>query len=820
MHFTEIKSLKRVHKVNEGIGTDNDINDTLGIVNPYTGEIMTVGDAIASRILDVRTGKIVASPDGTQVSIEEAEKRGLIETNIVQRLYGPCGIKENGRDLTLLEAIQRELYEAESSLLDPSEKKMKVTCPENDQDEGKVVYTVQTEVKLETGPVSLYDAINQDLIDERRGWILDRNSGYKYQVDTAINTKVLDGEVREIVDTKNDTKITVLSAIEKGIINPKLGRYILGPEKLTFAEAKRRLLIVKPMTLKDVCDLNLLTSDGKIMSPTQQTKLVIWEAISRGVLDTNKIKSVLNNKTGQLITLENAIKEGIILPNSTFKDPVSGEIFSIPEAVSRGFIISITQKSIFNIDGFQPPDKSGYISFNAAMAKGFISKKNNGSLLINTVSGQLIPLAEGVKSGEVKPDVYEKLNRKIGIFENGKELTVLEAVFRGYINPKSGDLIDVVNKEIVPLNTAIAKNLITPEGAALLTSLLMINVRTQTTSKIVQRYVTITTTNAQIPENKLSYTEALARGLIDNDNQTFKDPLTKEIIPIVQALTEGKLAPDTESRKKSEEQKSVIEFHVTNEEVDRQTETKKGVKVKEIKRGETGEQIKTEESKTKETRMKEPKTKTTIKVIQLKSEPMEVDRKIATTVTTTHKIHTVTPFIQAPSSSSDQKKDLKTETNEFLTGERQSATEKKVFELPSEGWNLSDSIKQKLFDPITGLFTIPGTDRLVSFEECIGLKLINPESAHVLDPSNKRKISLIRSLEKKILDGVGRYYDDNGRITMDEAIKRELILFEEPMEVEHRSQRLLQVKKNIYYAFLILSKTFLVVFFFKLNKNF
>ncbi|XP_048523580.1 dystonin isoform X32 [Dendroctonus ponderosae] len=129
MQFTEIKSLKRVHKVHEGIGTEN-ITDIAGIINPYTGEQMTVRDAILERILDVRTGTIIASPDGTQISIEEAKTRGLIEPKVADKLQSPCGIKEDGHELTLLEAIQKDIFEAEQGLIDPSEKRLKQAVQE------------------------------------------------------------------------------------------------------------------------------------------------------------------------------------------------------------------------------------------------------------------------------------------------------------------------------------------------------------------------------------------------------------------------------------------------------------------------------------------------------------------------------------------------------------------------------------------------------------------------------------------------------------------------------------------------------------------
>ncbi|KAK5647774.1 hypothetical protein RI129_002666 [Pyrocoelia pectoralis] len=737
MQFSEIKSLKRVHKVHEGIGTDS-IIDTPGIVNPYTGEIMTVRDAISSRILDVRTGKLVASSDGIQITIEEALQRGLVDSKIAERLSSPCGIREDGHNLTLLEAIQREIYEAEQGFLDPSEKRIKVMQSTNlDQSiDGKVddyelpsnatiTYTNHKEIKLKTGAVCLYDAINQGLVDDRTGWIVDRNSGNKFQIDAAVKTDILDGNVREIVDHSNDDKMTLSSALEKGIINPKLGKYVLVHEKLPLLEAKRRQYIVKPMTLKDICDQNLIDNEGNVFSPLHQSKLSLTDALSRGVLDSNSIKSVLNSQTRELLTLEDALREGIILPDSKFIDNVSGEIFTIPEAVRRGYITSVTQKSIFDIDGFQSPDKEDFISFNAASAKGFISKKSNGSLVINLKSGKLVSFEEGVNLGKVKSEIYEMLTRKIGIFENGHELTVLEAVFKGYIDPKTGNFIDIIKNKIVPLNDAIAQNLITPEGAALLNSLLMINVTTQTTCKLVQRYVTVTTSSDRYLGSKITYTEALQQGLIDNQNQTFTDPDTHEVISVVQALNEGRISPDTET-------------------------------------------ISTSLLSSEKTQTSVP-TKTTIKVVRLsQEEPMDVEKKIQTATTTFSNSKHVT-----------------------------SLSEKQVFELPVEGWKLSDAIKQNFFDPITGMFIIPGTDRLVSFEECINLKIINPSSAVVIEPVNRRKISLIKSLEKGVLDNTGKYNVDNKLINMKEAIASGYIILEENMEIEETKQRLLQITKEV-----------------------
>ncbi|XP_041970881.1 dystonin isoform X11 [Aricia agestis] len=123
----DIRNLKRVHKMYEG----PNIIESKGIVHPETKEILTVGQAISMRILDVRTGRLLSSPETRKtITIEQAAKEGLIDAKLASRLTGPCGMTEDGNEVTLLEAIQRELYDAEQGFADPAEKRIKQAVEE------------------------------------------------------------------------------------------------------------------------------------------------------------------------------------------------------------------------------------------------------------------------------------------------------------------------------------------------------------------------------------------------------------------------------------------------------------------------------------------------------------------------------------------------------------------------------------------------------------------------------------------------------------------------------------------------------------------
>nr|CAD7404991.1 unnamed protein product [Timema cristinae] len=874
MQFSEIKSLKKIHKVEEGIGTD-DIIRTPGIVHPTTGEILTVGDAIKLRILDVRMGQIATSPDNKtpSLSIREAAERRLVDPALAEQLLGPCGIVEDDgvsgeRQLSLLEAIQRELFDAERGFITTTEERVKVTYddgkrrvsiaeavsagsldPETGQYTDPITKETMTIVdaysrqflqkeplkekkKTENG-LALADAINQGLVDDRSGQIVDRNSGDKFPITEAIKRGVIDPEVREIVDAPADNKVTLSEAIKAGIFDPKKGKYIHGisQEILPLREASRRQLVIKPMTLKDCVDLELIDDSGRIFSPTHSKKLPLLECVSKGVLDSDNSKSVTNTQTNELLTLSQALAEGIILPVGKFRDASTGEVCTIPEAVDRGLITSVSVKSIFDIDGFKDPNSVEFISLNAALARGIINPRSGVAMyVVDSKTGKSVSMDEGVKKNLVRPEVLEMLNRKIGIKDKGRELTVLEAVAKGYLDPKTGQVIDPKTKKTIPLDEAVQRRLITPEGAALLGSLVAITVTTQTITKTIKRYVTVTREGVTTSEIKMTFGEAVRQGLIDEISQTFRDPDSGRVISVTEALSEGLIgssSPDESPNKSPVRQRStdsplgspvkgtIMRTSSPVKESSRGGSPGKGktsggsspVKEKLFERSlsnssQTKGRSPTSPTKEKvfdvtiKTRTSPPVKDTsrgsspTKKPTQFSPEPM--DTTDFTTERRGLRVQDITTDILTEIKSS-RVQDI---TTDFLNTERNTTSlEKQVVELPPEGWFLCEAIDQKLFDPVTGLFIIPGTDRLVSFKECVNLEIINPLSATVIDPHNNRKLTLLRSLEKKVLDPTGHYINGDKKVPMKEAIAKNFILLEERMEEDNSSPRLIQITK-------------------------
>lgn len=737
--ISDILTFKRVQRLEEGIGTNSaNIIDTPGILDPSTGQVLTVGDAIRLRILDVRSGKIAKSLDlknkNNYVSIQEAVKLGLVNSSLANRLLGPCGIVEDDHkpQLSLLEAIQRELMDAERGPLD----RVKVHIIDNDEngdgskgisiskaivDELVSVETAQhiTSHKNQAdGALSLYDALSLGIIDGPSATFLNRITGEKHSLPNALKLGFLNGNIKEIVEPISDIKMTTSEALEKGLL--KNGHYndTFTNEKLTLLEAVRKRLIIKPLTLKDCVDLDLFHESGQIESATCRSRASILEGIDSGILDYNLTKNIVNTMDDEIVSLEDALKENIILPNGLYKDLKNEEVIPIKTAVERGFLTSFSIKSLFDIEGFKDLSSENYLSLNQALRKNVLI---NGEYVTNEDSTKSIPLNEAVSRGFVRPEVLEMLNQKIGIFHGDKELSVLGAVIKNYIDPESGLIIDQKTKKLLPFEESVRKNLITPEGASLLHSLLSINLTTQTVTKNNFQ------NDTSDPEDAISFEKARSLGLVDESNKTFTCPTSGVKIPLSVAVEKGLLT------------------HFPSNLV-----------------------ITTEPS---------------VKDFLIKTLDAFIPKNRNETAT----------------SSSSQSSSLECSPNKIKThgSIEQEGLEKQVFELPPDGWFLQEAVEKKLFDPVTGLFIIPGTDRLVSFEECILFEIINSKSAVVLDPSKKRHISINRALEKKVLDSTGHFTMNGIKMTLKEAIEKNYVLLETRIKLDENISRLIKVTKVI-----------------------
>ncbi|CAG0880401.1 unnamed protein product [Darwinula stevensoni] len=783
MQFTEIKSTRR--RSEEGVVTDV-MTHAPGIFNPKTGHVLSVSEAFADGLLSRETGQFVDPRTNRCLTFSEAITEGYVNSELGGKLLSACGVidPQTCVSLTLLEAIRKGLYDPDrGSFVNPStgecvsvqeavrlgvvlQEKVRdliqmgiVTSPTMTVTEAvkRGVLDVKTGellihdmklslheahilgyISLEPSAktsygISLSDAVAQGIVDESSGQLIDRNSGDRFPLNEAMARGLLNPYICEVFDCLDgQNRLTLLEAVERKLISPSIGRYIDGRkgEYLTFKEAHAQMYLHRPLTLKDVVDMDLVSSNGLIIDPVTKEELSVLEGIAIGLLDSES-KSVTDTASQDLVTLAKALSMGLIIPDGHFCDTAANTKLTLPEAAHKGYLTSVAQKVIFDIDGFKDQSTGDYISFNMALQKGLIDSEMG--MVVDTHTGKKLSFKDAAGCSLVQYKLYEILSKPIGIRNSkGEELSVLEAVFNKRLDPVSGQVLDRENKKPLPIEEAIAKKLITPEGATFLRSLLNITVTTSTVTKTVKRYV------KKFVQQKVTMTEALERGLIDEDRGTFYDEQINSEIPIQNALSQGLLALSSSWQENPQELEKSDSQHASNK-----------------------SSIEKPDSQQQSLRTMEGKTEGSMPI-------SEVAKK------------TVPKY----SVSSDY---------DFGS----SSLGVQAYEMPAKGWFLKEALALNLFDPLTGLLTIPGSDRLVSFEECIQMGIIDPSSATIMDPYNGKPTTILHSLEKKFVDSTGHYVDRDGRkYSLRDAVQKKYIMLKDRRGDDQPDSKTLRIQHS------------------------
>lgn len=309
----DIRSLRR--RMEEATGMDDDIINAPGIVHPKTGKILTVGEAIRLRVLDVRTGRIATQPDSKSgwVTIEQAVEKGLVDKILADKLLGPCVVGDNGPEMTLLEAIQKELLDAERG---PVERiKVKNEDPIADfsktfnsiEVRGEVFQVLNKKIILNEKEMTVLDVIHQGNLDkinlaEDELQLLSKLNGLKSK-----NTlKTVLARTLDALKIKEDPKIdlppegwSLSEAIDQNLLDPESGvSFIPGSDRL--------------VSFKECIDMGVINSESAmVVDPNKPRVLTLKQALKKNILDA----------TGhyQGCTMKEAIEKNVVC------DPLSAE---------------------------------------------------------------------------------------------------------------------------------------------------------------------------------------------------------------------------------------------------------------------------------------------------------------------------------------------------------------------------------------------------------------------------------------------------------------------------------------------------------------
>lgn len=581
--------------------------------------------------------------------------------------------------------------------------------------------------------------------------IVDERTGERLSVAEAIRHRVLDVRAGTISGK------SISEAASRGLIDKQLADRLLGPcgsitllqaIQKELAEAERgpahrvrvsvhkwlRGILPTKISLSDAIAQNLVDSDGSVLDRMTGDRFNIGDAIEKQLLDGSVKEIVMGNCK---ITLKEAFDKGIIT------DKYEPSKLTLSEAAKLGFIEKpLTLKDVVEKKEF----KEGQITHRAIPGVFNIKEAKD----VGIIDSDILHCISDEKN---LITLNEALEKQI-VTENG-QFNHLGSVINVPLAVKQGLISSVENKSIfeidaflddetnnfVNLNEALVKNIIDKNG----------------------EFVQDRKAKFSIPLE-----EAVDKGLVRKEifeklNQKIGIMSGGKELTVFGAVVKEYLSPKTGFL--LEKRKKVVHL---NDAINKKMITEDGVAL-----------LLSLLNITVTTQMIERTYIRQVPKIALKFEEAVriglVD--VETQTYTEPESGKVMPIEVALKEGLLVMEGKKSPIKEAIKKAKEIITRKKSIEIPDEGIFLSRAIEEGMLDPVTGMFVISGTDRLVSFEECVRLGIIKPDSAKVVDVKKNRDLSLSKALDKHLLDSVGHYGDD--QMSLKEAIDKGFVVLEE-----------------------------------------
>jgi hypothetical protein len=132
--------------------------------------------------------------------------------------------------------------------------------------------------------LTLSDLFDLNLVDITNGLLINPSNGSRLTIAEAIRSDLLNVDIKEIansmqtlIEIKNKngkslivpSKLTVKECIKNGLLDPHHNEITIGlpPVKLNIYEARRRNLIMKPLTLSEAFIRNMIQPNGFVKDP-------------------------------------------------------------------------------------------------------------------------------------------------------------------------------------------------------------------------------------------------------------------------------------------------------------------------------------------------------------------------------------------------------------------------------------------------------------------------------------------------------------------------------------------------------------------------
>ncbi|KRZ57725.1 Microtubule-actin cross-linking factor 1 [Trichinella nativa] len=489
-----------------------------GVVDPTTGERLSLEDAIKSRLIDI--GNLVLwHPDSSSMDLAQAANVGLIDVTLAEVL--PKGVCHpvSGERISTKRAIELKIINARTgevcnpysnerltwlSIVKPVYASLVMEGVYDPRKgyavplsraliEGLIDARARTYCNPITGEVlSLDEASGHGLVDEGTYKLILQPLIRDYRRTAAgeemlclldaVRVGLVDPHARTVVVDRGAT-VPIANAVREGKFPRELGRLMRRVDKWTFAEALGQGLI-------DV-------AANQFTDPDSGQKLTIAAALQQGYIDTGSVEAlegadernlsnvlesdefdehsgrIRDRRTGLYLTFKQAIERGIIDGDSLIYDVTAGRALTLNEALLKG--------RIDNSGKFVDSKTAARVSLKDAARVGLLALIAS-PMLAGQAAAEAIKRreAEGYRFAVEPSRFFDELRRQNlkpsewEVFNpaTGQSQTLEDAVESGLLDLVSGELIDPNSGQHYSIPKAVHLRWLSPAaGNAMMASL-------------------------------------------------------------------------------------------------------------------------------------------------------------------------------------------------------------------------------------------------------------------------------------------------------------------------------------------------------------
>ena len=538
----------------------------LAMMNPKTGKRLSLEQAIATGLFDMQSGMFVDPRVNKKITLSEANRQGFVDGELLRLLQQKAGISDPStrRELSIQEAIQQGLYDPMTGQVKHPRTGRYMSLSEaskqgvisNDAAESLSFIRISTRSTAQSQgyyctpslrdsliKISLKDVLDKELYEAESGKLIDPLSMQKMSFSEALQQEILDVNVKEIIHPVTGVKLNIPEAVSQGVLDTKSGRFIdpRSKQKMALDAASRRHLIRRPISLHEALTEGIITSQGHIRDLHKGKKVSFSQAMENGLIDT-ECRCIIDPQTQEIMSVQEALSNGLITPTGQFSDPHSGRRIPLSDAVSHGKLQVVGKETVFPSRGVIDSATNEKVTLSEAINRGCFHPST--AAYYDKTRGRSLSLPDACKDGWVDPMLVESLEQDSGLKDIvGNSLSVLDLLKRGLIDIQRGLITQPISSQSLSIEDAVTANVLEAERAEVLLQL---------TSQVTS--VTTITTSIQhsdpLDRPPINVADAVRQGLVDETRGVFTDPTTGEVMRLDQAVSKGVIdvsSPEEES---------------------------------------------------------------------------------------------------------------------------------------------------------------------------------------------------------------------------------------------------------------------------------